>query len=196
MMAFSTSPGLEMCDRSIFVLISSGAACVWRAGLAVPEASAEPRKWLRTFSASCSSRELECVFFSVTPTWGNTSRMALLLTSSSLAKSLIRILLIRLFVPPHRTLSLHTNLASLLPSPRPASDATSRASVPAAYSSFPSTVSPPGAASPAGSASPGCCSTESLSPVTCSTAADSAAAKSSPSLSGMATASPPSSVAK
>jgi len=36
----------------------------------------------------------------VTPTSVNTSRIALLLTSSSLARSLIRILLIRLFVPP------------------------------------------------------------------------------------------------
>jgi hypothetical protein len=58
-------------------------------------------KCARTFSASCSSSELECVFFSVTPTSVRTSRMALLLTSSSLARSLIRILLIRLFVPPN-----------------------------------------------------------------------------------------------
>src|SRR5262252_2040855 len=34
--------------------------------------------------------ELECVFFSVTPTFNNRSRITLLLTSSSLAKSLIR----------------------------------------------------------------------------------------------------------
>src|SRR5271155_1574374 len=39
--------------------------------------------------------ELEWVFFSVTPTSCNTSRIALLLTSSSLARSLIRTLLIR-----------------------------------------------------------------------------------------------------
>jgi hypothetical protein len=103
---FSTSPGLEMCERSILVLISSasrpvreerGAAC----------ASAAARKWARTFSASCSSTELECVFFSVTPTSTRTSRIALLLTSSSLARSLIRILLIRPFFAPHRSLSLH-----------------------------------------------------------------------------------------
>jgi hypothetical protein len=37
----------------------------------------------------------------VTPTSVSTSRMALLLTSSSLARSLILILLIRLFVPPN-----------------------------------------------------------------------------------------------
>src|SRR4029077_16241916 len=63
-------------------------------------ASDEPRMWARTFSASCSSRELEWVFFSVTPTRGSASRMALLLTSSSLARSLIRTLLIRPFLYP------------------------------------------------------------------------------------------------
>src|SRR5579864_3770470 len=56
--------------------------------------------WARTFSASCSSNELEWVFFSVTPTSGSASRMALLLTSSSLARSLIRTLLIRPFFSP------------------------------------------------------------------------------------------------
>jgi hypothetical protein len=50
---------------------------------------------LRTSSASKSSRELECVFFSVTPTVVSTSRISLLLTSNSRARSLIRILLIR-----------------------------------------------------------------------------------------------------
>jgi len=88
--AFSTSPGLEMCDRSILGLNSS-----------CPGAAArEPRerlgscsaKYFFTRSASSSSIELECVFFSVTPTLGRTSRIALLLTSSSLARSLIRIL--------------------------------------------------------------------------------------------------------
>ena len=99
-MAFSTSPGREMCDRSILVLISSSPR-TGRAGLAAGAcASLEARKWARTFSASCSSKELECVFFSVTPTSGNTSRMALLLTSSSLARSLIRTLLIRPFLRP------------------------------------------------------------------------------------------------
>src|SRR5580698_7207453 len=70
--ALSTSPGREMCDKSILVLISS----------------------------SWSSSELEWVFFSVTPTSGSASRMALLLTSSSLARSLIRTLLIRPFFSP------------------------------------------------------------------------------------------------
>jgi hypothetical protein len=98
--AFSTSPGREICERSILVLISSSA----RTGRALDlpaegEPSAE-RMYTRTFSASCSSRELECVFFSVTPTNGSVSRMALLFTSSSLARSLIRTLLIRPFVSP------------------------------------------------------------------------------------------------
>ncbi len=96
--AFSTSPGREICDKSILVLISSSP----RSGRADRAdgvcASDEPRRCTRTFSASCSSSELECVFFSVTPTRGSASRMALLLTSSSLARSLIRTLLIRPFL--------------------------------------------------------------------------------------------------
>ena len=98
--ARSTSPGREMFDRSILVLISSSP----RSGRAVfaddPCRSAEPWIWARTFSASWSSFELECVFFSVTPTSGSASRMALLLTSNSLARSLIRTLLIRPFWSP------------------------------------------------------------------------------------------------
>ena len=108
--AFSTSPGREMFDKSILVLISSSP----RAGRALLAddacASDEPRRCLRTFSASCSSRELECVFFSVTPTTVSTSRIALLLTSSSLARSLIRTLLIRPFLYPALCLSLHRSL--------------------------------------------------------------------------------------
>ena len=99
-MALSTSPGREMCDKSILVLISSS-PCAGRVDLPAGAClSDEPRMWARTFSASCSSRELECVFFSVTPTSVSTSRMALLLTSSSLARSLIRTLLIRPFFSP------------------------------------------------------------------------------------------------
>ena len=98
--ALSTSPGREMFDKSILVLISSSP----RSGRADRAdgacASDEPRRWIRTFSASCSSRELEWVFFSVTPTMASVSRMALLLTSSSLARSLIRTLLIRPFLYP------------------------------------------------------------------------------------------------
>ena len=99
--AFSTSPGREMFDRSILVLISSSPRSARELDLlAVDEPSAEERRYPRTFSASCSSRELECVFFSVTPTSGSVSRMALLLTSSSRARSLIRTLLIRPFISP------------------------------------------------------------------------------------------------
>jgi hypothetical protein len=99
--ARSTSPGREMFDRSILVLISSSP----RNGreldlLPEDEPSAEERMYTRTFSASCSSRELECVFFSVTPTNGSVSRIALLFTSSSRARSLMRTLLIRPFVSP------------------------------------------------------------------------------------------------
>ncbi len=97
-MSFSTSPGLEMWDRSILVLISS-ASRVERADRP-RAASAVARKCARTLSASKSSSELEWVFFSVTPTSVRTSRIALLLTSSSLARSLIRILLIRPFFAP------------------------------------------------------------------------------------------------
>jgi len=98
-MSFRTSPGFEMCERSIFVLISSDSRPDGRAPL-LDAASAADLKCARTFSASKSSSELECVFFSVTPTAGNTSRIALLLTSSSRARSLIRILLIRPFPAP------------------------------------------------------------------------------------------------
>ena len=99
--AFSTSPGRDICDRSILVLISSSPRTGRELDLPVDEEpSAAERMYTRTFSASCSSSELECVFFSVTPTSGSVSRIALLLTSSSLARSLIRTLLIRPFVSP------------------------------------------------------------------------------------------------
>jgi len=106
--AFRTSPGREMFDKSILVLISSDSGRLAREDLPVGCASLVARKWARTLSASKSSIELECVFFSVTPTAISASRIALLLTSSSLAKSLIRILLIRPFFP--LPLSLHSNL--------------------------------------------------------------------------------------
>src|SRR5207237_1891127 len=113
--AFSTSPGLEIWERSILVLISSASARAVREGFDEDVcASAPARKCARTFSASCSSMELECVFFSVTPTSRRTSRMALLLTSSSLARSLILILLIRPLFPPPVPLSLHSNLTAVL----------------------------------------------------------------------------------
>ena len=88
-----TSPGLEILERSILGLISDAPARSLEAGAAFAE------KCLRTFSASSSSKELECVFFSVTPTSSSTSKIALLFTSSSLARSLIRIF-IRSWFPP------------------------------------------------------------------------------------------------
>jgi hypothetical protein len=94
--AFITSPGLEMFERSI--LGTTGSA-PWR-----PEAApacvvrfASRAKCARTFSASSSSSELECVLPGGTPTPGRTSRIARDFTSSSFARSLIRTLLIRLF---------------------------------------------------------------------------------------------------
>ena len=108
-MARSTSPGREILDRSILVLISSSPWLAGRAGLAGPDPDSRERRCLRTSSASCSSRELECVFFSVTPTTVSTSRISLLLTSSSRARSLIRIFIRSRFPfrPAVRTLRSH-----------------------------------------------------------------------------------------
>jgi hypothetical protein len=92
--ARSTSPGREMFDKSILVLISSSPRAEREALEEFEDSSACDWKYLRTSTASCSSIELECVFFSVTPTAVRASRMALLLTSNSRARSLIRILLI------------------------------------------------------------------------------------------------------
>ncbi len=91
--AFSTSPGLEMCDRSSLGLNSSAAA---REARLLP-GSVCCAKYFLTRSASSTSMELECVFFSVTPTLMRASRIILLFTSSSLARSLIRIFCI----PPY-----------------------------------------------------------------------------------------------
>ncbi len=89
-MAFNASPGLETWERLNSCRASTGARG--------PAEVRLPRlMWPRTFSASSSSMELECVFFSVTPTAVKASRMDLLLTSSSRARSLIRTLLIRSF---------------------------------------------------------------------------------------------------
>ena len=112
--AFSTSPGLEMCDRSI--LGATGSA-PWRA-CAPPACDADfasRAKCARTFSASSSSSELLCVFPAGTPTSGRTSRIARDLTSSSFARSLIRTLLIRLFsmCAAKRSLVVHNYLMAL-----------------------------------------------------------------------------------
>jgi hypothetical protein len=66
-------------------------------------------KCLRIFSASSSSMELECVFFSAIPISSNTSRMALLFTSSSLARSLIRIFIRSVFPPGARYALISTS---------------------------------------------------------------------------------------
>ena len=90
-MAFSASPGLDTWERLNPCRGSDAARG------APPEERLPRFTCPRTFSASSSSMELECVFFSVTPTAVRASRMVLLLTSSSLARSLIRTLLIRSF---------------------------------------------------------------------------------------------------
>jgi len=95
-MAFITSPGLEMFDRSILGTI---ACAPWRVD-APPACDVDRDSWVkcaRTFSASSPSIELECVLPAGTPSSGRMSRIARDFTSSSFARSLIRTLLIRLF---------------------------------------------------------------------------------------------------
>jgi hypothetical protein len=89
--SFRTSPGLEICDKSILDLNSSAGAAARALLRPLLPGSACSAKYCLTRSASSTSIELECVFFSVTPTLTRTSRIALLLTSSSRARSLIRI---------------------------------------------------------------------------------------------------------
>ena len=89
--AFSASPGFEMCERLNAGFVSAPL---------LELVEAPPRRFFRysrTRSASLASIELECVFGSVTPTAVRASRMDRLLTSSSRARSLIRTLLIRPF---------------------------------------------------------------------------------------------------
>ena len=97
------SPGFEMLDRSRPPrLVAAGALGV------VPERS--PRKYARTRSAWSSSMELECVL-PETPMASSASRMGLLLTSSSRARSLILTLFIRPFSLAFRfRLAGHTSL--------------------------------------------------------------------------------------
>lgn len=93
LMALSTSPGLEILEKSN---LGFGASERDAARESPADAPLPCRKALRTRSASSSSTELEWVFFSVTPTFSKTSRISLLFTSSSLARSLIRTFDIRL----------------------------------------------------------------------------------------------------
>jgi hypothetical protein len=76
--------------RAALAAASFAAASAFAAVSAAASASACPKSFLRTFSATSSGIELECVFFSVTPYPGKRSIIALALTSSSLASSLIR----------------------------------------------------------------------------------------------------------
>ncbi len=89
--AFSASPGFETFERSNFGFVST-------AGLLVLEPRF-PLKYSRTRSAWSASMELEWVF-PVTPIASSASRIGLLFTSSSRARSLIRTLLIRPFSLP------------------------------------------------------------------------------------------------
>ena len=91
-MAFSASPGFDTLDRSNFGLLS--AACRPAPLLRPPFF-----RYSRTRSAWSSSIELEWVFPG-TPIASSASRIGLLFTSSSRARSLIRTLLIRPFSLP------------------------------------------------------------------------------------------------
>jgi hypothetical protein len=73
------------------------------AAASAASASACPNMFLRTFSATSSGIELECVFFSVTPYPGKRSMIALALTSSSRASSLIRTWFASLMRPMDRS---------------------------------------------------------------------------------------------
>jgi hypothetical protein len=92
--AFSASPGFETFDRSNFGFVST-------VDLLAELLRLPPLKYSRTFSAWSGSIELECVF-PVTPIASSASRIGLLFTSSSRARSLIRTLLIRPFSVPLR----------------------------------------------------------------------------------------------
>ena len=90
--AFSASPGFDTFDRSNFGLLSGA----WRLA---PLLRLPFLKYSRTLSAWSASMELEWVFPD-TPIASSASRIGLLLTSSSRARSLIRTLLIRPFSLP------------------------------------------------------------------------------------------------
>jgi hypothetical protein len=96
-MSFSASPGLLTPERLIAFSVFAGAAL----GVAAERVPLVSRA--RTLTASSSSMELECVFFSVTPTAVRASRISLLLTSSSRARSLMRTLLIQSFFQARRS---------------------------------------------------------------------------------------------
>jgi hypothetical protein len=100
--AFSASPGLDTFERSNFGFASTAARFV----VAAPRF---PLKYARTCSAWSASMELEWVF-PVTPIASSASRIGLLFTSSSRARSLIRTLLIRPFSVVPAPLAVHISL--------------------------------------------------------------------------------------
>jgi hypothetical protein len=75
--------------RAAFAAASFASFSAFAEACALASASATPCKCLRTFSATSTGTELECVFFSVTPYCGSRSITVLALTSSSRASSLI-----------------------------------------------------------------------------------------------------------
>src|SRR5271169_6099672 len=95
---FATTPGAAATGdggaagriRAALAAASFAVASAFAAASAAASASACPKMFLRTFSATSSGIELECVFFSLTPYPGKRSMIALALTSSSRASSLIR----------------------------------------------------------------------------------------------------------
>jgi len=89
--------------RAALAAASLAAASAFAAVSAAASASACPKSFLRTFSATSSGIELECVFFSVTPYPGKRSMIALALTSSSRASSLIRTWFASLMRPKDRS---------------------------------------------------------------------------------------------
>jgi len=89
--------------RAALAAASFASFSVLAAASAAASASACPKMFLRTFSATSTGIELECVFFSVTPYPGKRSMIALALTSSSRASSLIRTWFASLMLPIDRS---------------------------------------------------------------------------------------------
>ena len=89
--------------RAALAAASFTAVSAFAAASAAASACACPKMFLRTFSATSSGIELECVFFSVTPYPGKRSIIALALTSSSRASSLMRTWFASLMRPMDRS---------------------------------------------------------------------------------------------
>ena len=89
--------------RAAFAAASFASFSALAEASAAASASACPKMFFRTFSATSTGIELECVFFSVTPYPGKRSIIALALTSSSRASSLIRTWFASLMRPVDRS---------------------------------------------------------------------------------------------